>query len=97
MLALVGEIDITWKPMSDDTSRNSNSTAIMVLMIVLPLLYGFSIGPAIYFTEKFHPSASIEKPLKAFYAPVLWLHEHTFLKQPLESYERFWMKMARGR
>ncbi|MCX6847461.1 MAG: hypothetical protein NTY98_00915 [Verrucomicrobia bacterium] len=83
--------------MSDDTSRSSNSTAIMALMIALPLFYGFSIGPAIYFTEKFHPSASIEKPLKAFYAPVLWLHANTFLKQPLESYERFWMKMARGR
>ncbi|MDB6005506.1 MAG: hypothetical protein JWR15_2493 [Prosthecobacter sp.] len=84
-------------PMSDDTSRSSNSMAIAAVMIALPLFYGFSIGPAIYFTEIYHPSSSVEKPLKVFYAPVLLLHEHTFLKQPIERYEQYWIALAKGK
>lgn len=81
---------------ADNSRQSSNSSAIAAVVVLLPLLYAFSVGPAIYCMEKFHATASVKAPLRTFYAPLVLLHDHTFLKQPLESYERWWHRLAQG-
>ncbi len=66
----------------------------MVLLVALPLFYILSIGPAIYAVEKFHLTFSMRRPVSTFYYPVRWLHDHTPLKQALESYVEWWMRLA---
>lgn len=83
--------------MSDDAPRNSNSatTGILAIVAVLPLIYAFSIGPVAYGVEKFPASRSMRPFIMTFYEPLTWLHDHTSLKQPLESYVDWWQNLAR--
>jgi hypothetical protein len=71
--------------MSDESRRGSDNTAIVALMVALPLIYAFSVGPVIFVMEKFHASSSVRGAVETFYAPVLWLYDNTVLKQPLEA------------
>ena len=58
------------------------------LLIALPLFYVLSIGPVAEITIRMDRSnlEFVEK----FYASVLWLHDRTPLKEPLEYYVIFW-------
>jgi hypothetical protein len=51
------------------------------------LLYVLSIGPAGLIAKK--TGASVVA-LRQFYAPVIWLHDHTLLKKPLHAYTDIW-------
>jgi hypothetical protein len=55
---------------------------------VLPLLYVLSIGPAARLMKG--SPARFTMQLRAFYYPVIWLHDHTVLKKPLEVYVALW-------
>jgi hypothetical protein len=79
--------------MSDDSRRGSESTAIFVLLL-LPVIYMLSIGPVIFAVEKLHAKSAMQKPVMTFYAPILWLHEHTALKKPIDRYVDWWVKLA---
>lgn len=57
--------------------------------MLLPLLYVLSIGPVVAIAERTKSTESL-KLLKAVYAPVIWLHDHTILKKPLEAYVELW-------
>jgi len=59
-----------------------------ILLIALPLLYVLSIGPVAAITIR--TSRSDREFVEQFYAPVIWLHDHTPLKKPLEYYVMFW-------
>jgi len=50
--------------------------------------YVVSIGPVVAVAQKagIHPGG----PLKLFYAPVIWLHDLTPLKEPIEAYANAW-------
>lgn len=58
-----------------------------VLLACLPLFYLLSIGPVGALTKN-RPGAL--GPARKVYYPVIWLHDHTFLKTPLETYARLW-------
>ena len=60
---------------------------IAIAAAIAPLLYVLSVGPAIAISEIFPKS---EPAFRAFYIPVIWLHDHTVLRGPLESYARLW-------
>jgi hypothetical protein len=60
-----------------------------VSAMLLPLLYVLSIGPVVAIAERTKSTESL-KLLKAVYAPVIWLHDHTILKKPLEAYVELW-------
>jgi hypothetical protein len=60
-----------------------------VFVLVAPLLYVLSIGPVVAIAERTNSTQSLEL-LKIVYAPVIWLHDHTFLKEPLEAYVALW-------
>ncbi len=78
--------------MSDDISRSSdkNSAGLMAVLLVLPLVYLLSFGPVGFLLEKFHAPMSMRPYVLAFYRPVIWLHDNTPLKQPIEAYARWW-------
>lgn len=73
-------------PMEPAPSR-SHAPVVALLIGVLPLLYVFSIGPVAKTVDLL---GLPREPAKAFYAPVIWLHDHTPLKKPLEWYLAVW-------
>ena len=61
---------------------------ITALAVGLPLLYALSLGPVVSVMEKtrgFDGKVSWHT-VETFYRPILWLHEHTFLKHPIDIY-----------
>jgi hypothetical protein len=73
----------------NDKSNFSRVWAMIALSVVaLPLLYVLSVGPAGIVTHKF---PQLGPPATVFYQPLIWLHDHTFLKGPLEAYVNFWV------
>jgi hypothetical protein len=69
-------------------AKTNNMISIIAALIPLALLlYVLSIGPALYVAG----IAGLPlKPFIIFYAPVIWLHEHTILQAPLEKYREMW-------
>jgi hypothetical protein len=56
-------------------------------LAALPMLYVLSIGPVVMIADK---AGLSPRPFRKFYAPVIWLHDHTVLKQPIEWYAELW-------
>jgi hypothetical protein len=50
-------------------------------------LYGVSVGPAVGLLRW---APLNREPLEWFYAPLVWLHEHTWLAGVIEWYVGFW-------
>lgn len=60
---------------------------IAAVLLLLPLVYVCSIGPVARTVDALGWS---RQPAKQFYAPVIWLHDHTPLRRPLELYLAAW-------
>jgi hypothetical protein len=69
----------------EEGSGRGGLTWVWVLVFV-PVLYVLSIGPVIAITQN-KPAYSF---VRNFYAPVIWLHNNTVLKGPLEMYAKLW-------
>ena len=65
---------------------------VVVMMIILPIIYVLSVGPAIFIVVKF---PKMRAPIHAVYAPMIWLHDHTDLKKIMAPYLAFWESAAR--
>lgn len=76
--------------MNPPSEENSGrSLAIWVALVVaLPFIYALSVGPAGALTKNMPPS-TIQK-VRQFYYPLVWLHENTPLRRPIEVYCAFW-------
>ncbi|MBL8922433.1 MAG: hypothetical protein JNJ54_26510 [Myxococcaceae bacterium] len=57
------------------------------VLVLLPLVYLLSIGPVAKTIDALGLSRG---PAKQFYAPLIWLHDHTPLRRPLELYLSAW-------
>jgi len=77
--------------MSDDAAKNERWTgSTLGWLLVLPflfVLYVLSIGPVVFIAEK---TGIDDRPLRAFYMPVVWLHHETPLQKPLEKWGELW-------
>lgn len=74
-------------PISRPADRGSGPVLLIFLLFVaLPFLYIFSIGPAAMLAKQGY----FPNDIPGFYAPVVWLHDHTFLQKPLEAYVGWW-------
>lgn len=72
----------------DSGSRGSSAASVVALVMALvPLCYVLSLGPVAKAIDLLGVS---REPAKAFYAPVIWLHDHTPLRRPLELYLSAW-------
>ena len=59
-------------------------------LAALPLLYVLSIGPVLKVVQSSGPNPAKRSVLRQVYAPVVWLHDHTFLEKPIEAYCGLW-------
>lgn len=74
--------------MESSPSRGSGVVPLVLAILVLvPILYVLSIGPVVAVLKK---TGTGEEAVLVFYAPVIWLHENTPLKEPLEKYGELW-------
>lgn len=65
---------------------------VIAVVIGLPLIYILSVGPAIVIVVKV---PKLREPVHTVYAPMIWLHDHTSLKQTMDPYLAFWETTAR--
>jgi hypothetical protein len=81
--------------MTDEPQKTRRALwPIVCALIALPLLYVFSVGPVSYFAARSGGTASWLDAAKTVYAPLIWLHDNTPLKKPLEWYTQKWEKLA---
>jgi hypothetical protein len=73
--------------MNEEVEEKSDATPFvwLWLVVLVMLLYVLSIGPVVRFTPMGNRGA-----LRQFYSPVIWLHDNTFLRKPLEAYVQLW-------
>ena len=62
-------------------------TVAIIVAIAVPVLYFLSMPPVILLWLKM---GWPPEPLGTFYAPVVWLHENTFLREAINLYLRLW-------
>ena len=70
--------------------RRRNGSLLATSAVFMALTYTLSIGPVVY--------AKVDQPgfwqqvpdLRRFYAPLFWLHDHTWLAYPLRWYTAHW-------
>ncbi|MBI3463355.1 MAG: hypothetical protein HY000_09890 [Planctomycetes bacterium] len=60
---------------------------VLAALLSWAFLYIVSLGPAIVLSSFWRAT---ENALQRIYTPLIWLHEHTSLKEPLEWYASFW-------
>lgn len=60
---------------------------VFALLLLMPVLYVLSIGPMALLADK---GVLPREPVREFYKPVVWLHDHTPLARPLEWYGEVW-------
>ncbi len=64
-------------------------------MAALLLVYVLSLGPVMQFTKDARHPYLWPDWVFTVYAPVIWLHDHTFLRKPLNTYVSWWVKELR--
>ena len=77
----------------DDGERHRSGSFTLGLVLLIPVLYVLSVGPAAVIAVR-ADSHAVYKAIEVFYAPLIWLHDHTFLKHPLEKYTDFWRRLT---
>ncbi len=79
--------------MSEDKQRSNHTTAWIVTLIALPVLYVLSWGPVLGLNYNDRIPDAAWPWLVKFYQPVIWLNHNGPLQKPLEAYNRWWMKV----
>jgi hypothetical protein len=80
--------------MDSQTRRWRGGPAIaVVIVILLPVLYVLSVGPAVTFVRMTGTENELGPALEMFYYPVIWLHTNTPLQKPIEIYVEFWANL----
>jgi hypothetical protein len=81
--------------MSDETrSRRSYWLWIALALVLAPVLYTLSVGPAAYLVGR---AGKGEGTVQVIYAPLIWLHENTQLRKPLDWYVGPWERAGMER
>lgn len=76
-------------PESEKSPAGSFSTVAIALLLVLMVLvlYVLSLGPAVMLTDNGYLDDDVARFV---YSPLIWLHEHTPLRKPLDFYVELW-------
>ena len=76
--------------MAEGTQKgNSSWWAIVLVLLLLPVLYVLSLGPAVALVP---PTGNGADAARVFYTPLIWLRENTPLRKPLEWDVELWEK-----
>ena len=79
--------------MSEEVEQHSQKHHgnVMIWAMLIPMVYVLSIGPVEALINRGgRHRQMIMTVCKTVYAPLVWLHGNTPLKQPLEWYVFFW-------
>ena len=83
---------VGWKTYMDqechDKPGQGKGQGILVWLIFAPIIYIVSVGPVGALTKN-SPNPTY-RLVCAFYHPLVWLCDHTLLKQPIEVYANLW-------
>ena len=66
----------------------SPTKALILSVFVVLALYLLSVGPVMRLVLR---DATLIRTFQRIYAPIIWLHENTFLHDPLEWYVEMWV------
>ncbi len=81
--------------MDSQTRRWRSGLAIaLVIALLLPIFYVLSIGPAVYVLRATGPNREQEEAAEVFYFPLIFLHQTTPLREPIEAYVEFWEDLS---
>ncbi len=74
----------------EQTKRDWGGGISILLIAAIPVLYVLLLGPAI----RWHRACprSMQKAIEVVYAPLEWLHDNTFLEEPLGRYADLWKR-----
>ena len=81
--------------MSNNSQQDPNKSSrsqlgcLVLFIIALPVLYLLSSGPVFRLFIVMEWDIEI---FRSIYTPVTWLHENTFLKEPIEWYARLFTR-----
>jgi len=80
--------DETMSESPNRRARHSQLRWIIIAsaMLLLPVLYVLSIGPAGWANQ----NGYLPDDIRGFYAPIVWLHDNTPLAKPLDWYGELW-------
>ena len=81
--------------MSRGPEHKSHATAWTITLLLLMVLYVLSYGPVMYLTLKGVVPPDPKAQRETFYKPLYWLQDNTPLREPLHSYELWWVGLAR--
>jgi hypothetical protein len=73
---------------SEESQQKPGYSVFVWIVAAAPLLYVLSIAPVAKFLVKRNAMAG--SAFRQIYGPVIWLHDHTPLKKPLEAYVALW-------
>ena len=73
--------------MDEESGKHSSYSVYVLTLVAVLLLYVLSVGPVAKFAVK---NGLNRNTIRWIYAPVIWLHDHTFLEKPLEGYLDIW-------
>jgi len=77
--------------MASQPRRVRGSAALVLSLVVLvPILYVLSVGPAVMLVELTGTEDELGPALNVVYYPVVWLYENTLLEEPIEAYVALW-------
>jgi hypothetical protein len=64
------------------------------VVVVLFVLYVLSCGPVIALTLRFGEHGQHPGWVGVFYAPLRWLYDNTAIRQPLDDYVEWWIRLV---
>lgn len=77
--------------MDSETRRSRGGlAAALVIALLLPIVYVLSIGPVVYVLKTTGRNPELEEAAHVFYFPLIFLHQTTPLREPLDAYVEFW-------
>src|SRR6187549_858784 len=77
----------------NEGGRGSGRWVWLGLLLLVPVLYVLSIGPALLIQQK---SGAGGQVIKVVYKPLGLLHKHRALREPLGAYIDFWLRGVGG-
>ena len=75
---------------SDKRRSRSGPALVLVIVLLLPVLYVLSIGPAALVIQATGQNDELIAVVEVVYYPVMWLQEHTPLADPIGWYVELW-------